>query len=213
MTKPVLQRGIYLITEHEQLDFMHLMSLAKVLLPAGIAAFQYRNKIASPAQRKDEALQLHELCKQHNVPFIINDDVTLALDIGADGVHLGQDDGDCMAARARTGTNKLIGISCYNDPARAETAVQQGANYIAFGAMFPTRTKVNAKAASVELIREAKRRYTVPVVAIGGITPENCAPIIEAGADLLAVISSVWLVPDPLRVIIKFNQLMGTSRV
>lgn len=207
-----LQRGIYLITEHERIGFGRLISLAESIIPAGIAALQYRNKIADATQRRDEAGQLRALCKQYAVPFFVNDDPALALETGADGVHLGREDGDCNSARIQVGPDLQIGISCYNELTRTEMAVQQGADYIAFGAMFPTRTKNNTTTASVDLIREAKRRYTVPVVAIGGITPENCVPVIEAGADLLAVISSVWLAPDPQNVIHKFNQLMDTSK-
>ena len=103
----------------------------------------------------------------------------------------------------------LIGISCYNDLARADQAVQGGADYIAFGAMFPTTSKVNTASASNGLILQAKQRYTIPIVAVGGITPENCEPVIAAGADLLAVISSVYLADDPYQVLESFNQLMA----
>ncbi len=205
----VLQRGIYLITEHERLTFTRLLAIAETVVPAGIAALQYRNKSANQEQRRMESAQLQQLCKQHDVPFIINDDPELAQELDADGIHLGREDGDCHKARLHIGPNRLIGISCYNELIRADSAVTQGANYIAFGAMFPTTTKTNTVAASTGLIREAKQRYTVPVVAIGGITPDNCEPVIDAGADLLAVISSVWLAKDPLHTITKFNQLMA----
>lgn len=107
------------------------------------------------------------------------------------------------------GAQKLIGVSCYNDLARAEQAVNEGADYIAFGAVYATSTKANTVHASTDLITQAKKRYTVPVVAIGGITPENCEPVIEAGADLLAAVSSVYLASNPVAVVTTFNQLMA----
>lgn len=202
-----LRRGIYLITEHDKLGFEQLVAITALVLP-GISALQYRNKIADRSRRHAEATVLQQLCRNHGVPFIMNDDPDLALELGADGVHLGQEDGNCRDARLRIGTDRLIGSSCYNQLERAEEAVQQGADYIAFGAMFPTSSKKTTVAATTGLIREAKQRYTVPIVAIGGITPQNCVPVIEAGADLLAVISSVYLAPDPLQAIGTFNQLM-----
>jgi thiamine-phosphate pyrophosphorylase len=156
----------------------------------------------------EQARQLQQLCQTYKVPFIINDDLQLAISLGADGVHLGRDDGDCKSARLLLGAQKLIGVSCYNDLARAEQAVNEGADYIAFGAMFATSTKTNTVHASTDLITQAKQRYTVPLVAIGGITPENCEPVIAAGADLLAAVSSVYLASNPSDVVIKFNQQM-----
>ena len=209
MVSNILRRGVYLITEHERLGFAQLLSIAEIVLPAGIAALQYRNKTAGPAQQRVEAAQLQSLCKRFDVPFIVNDDPGLALELEADGVHLGREDRDCREARLRLGADRLVGISCYNDLARADEAVAQEASYIAFGAMFPTTTKTNTVSAPAGLICEAKQRYRVPIVAIGGITPENCLPVIEAGVDLLAVVSSVWLAADPLKAINTFNQLMA----
>jgi thiamine-phosphate pyrophosphorylase len=139
---------------------------------------------------------------------VINDDIELALELEPDGVHLGKDDIRCKEARRRLGEQMLIGVSCYNDPERAGRAVADGADYIAFGAMYPTASKLNATEASPGLIRTAKQQYTIPVVAIGGITPDNCLPVIEAGADLLAVISGVYLADAPGAVIDRFNTLM-----
>lgn len=178
-------------------------------MSAGIAALQYRNKQANHKEKLAEASLLQQLCKDYEVPFIINDDIDLAIELGAAGVHLGRDDGDCAEARRRVGMEMLIGISCYDDLGCADQAVQGGADYIAFGAMFPTTSKLNTASAGTGLILQAKQRYTIPIVAIGGITPENCGPIITAGADLLAVISSVYLANDPYQVLESFNQLMA----
>jgi thiamine-phosphate pyrophosphorylase len=204
-----LHRGIYLITEHERLRFSGLLARTEAVITAGISALQYRNKRADRKQRLAEASLLQQLCNDHEVPFIINDDIDLALELGAAGVHLGREDGNAKEARLRVGENMLIGISCYNDLDRADQAVRDGADYIAFGAMFPTTSKVNAVSATTDLIRQAKQRYTVPIVAIGGITPENCGPVIAAGADLLAVISGVYLAHNPYHALETFNQLMA----
>jgi len=203
-----INRGLYLITEHVELDFARLLAITESVLPLGISVLQYRNKSADHSQKIEQARQLQQLCKMFKVPFIINDDLQLAIRLDADGVHLGRDDGDCRAARLVLGEQKLIGISCYNDPVRAEQAVNEGADYIAFGAMFATSTKANTVRASTDLITQAKHRYTLPVVAIGGITADNCKPIITAGADLLAVVSSVYLASNPSDVVNKFKQQM-----
>jgi len=203
-----LARGMYVITEHRQLQFPELLSRTETILQAGIVALQYRNKAAGGKQKRYEAEQLQALCADHNTLFVINDDIELALDLEPDGVHLGKGDVMCKEARRRLGEQMLIGISCYNDPERAGRAVADGADYIAFGAMYPTASKLNATEASPGLIRTAKQQYTIPVVAIGGITPDNCLPVIEAGADLLAVISGVYLADAPGAVIDRFNTLM-----
>ncbi len=202
-----LHRGIYLITEHERLAFTEMFAITQAVI-GSISALQYRNKSTDYKLKRAQATELQKLCSDHQVPFIINDNIELAIELGADGVHLGREDGDCNEARRRIGEHKLIGVSCYNEIERADQAVADGASYIAFGALFPTSTKVNTVRASTDLIQQAKQRYTVPVVAIGGITTGNCAAAIDAGADLLAVVSSVYLADDPVTVIHTFNQLM-----
>jgi thiamine-phosphate pyrophosphorylase len=132
------------------------------------------------------------VCRQHGVLFIINDDVTLAKETRADGVHLGREDVPLAEARKLLGTRAIIGVSCYNELARAQAAQKQGADYVAFGRFFPSRTKPQAVQANLDLLREAKRKLHIPVVAIGGITPENGASLIAAGADALAVIEGVF---------------------
>ena len=138
------------------------------------------------------ARALNALCREHGVAFLINDDVRLAGTIGAAGVHLGRDDPDIGAARAVLGASALIGVSCYNELARAQAAQDAGADYVAFGRFFPSRTKPQAVPAAPELLRAARTALKIPIVAIGGITPENGASLIAAGADALAVIEGVF---------------------
>jgi thiamine-phosphate pyrophosphorylase len=202
-----LHRGIYLITEHERLAFADVFAITRSVI-GSISALQYRNKSTDDKQKRAQASELQKLCKDHQVPFIINDNIDLAIELDTDGVHLGREDTGCREARHRLGQNKLIGVSCYNEILRADQAVADGASYIAFGAMFPTRTKTNTVPANTGLIQQAKQRYTVPVVAIGGITTANCGAVINAGTDLLAVVSSVYLAQNPVAVIHTFNQLM-----
>ena len=153
---------------------------------------------------------LLELCRQYDTPLIINDDVELALELQAEGVHLGSDDTQCKKARDRLGNDVLIGISCNNDFERVRLAVIEGADYVAIGAMFPTITKDETVKASPQLITQVKQNYDIPVIAIGGITSANCMPILKAGADLLAVISSVYLSANPTDTVKKFNNLIGS---
>lgn len=187
------RRGLYAITDGPRPD---LLAAVKAALRGGAAVLQYRDKTADSARRAFEARALRELCARHEVPFIVNDDVDLALASGADGVHLGEDDGDVAAARARLGTGAIVGVSCYDSLARARQLAAAGADYLAFGAFFPSPTKPNARRATLDLLREAKP-LGLPLVAIGGITPDNAQPLIDAGADFLAVISGVFATPDP----------------
>ena len=136
----------------------------------------------------------------------MNDDVSLAKDIAADGVHLGKDDGDIHLARETLGT-KIIGISCYNDIARAIKAEQDGADYIAFGAFFPSITKPDAKKAEIDLVKQAKLQLSIPVVAIGGITPENATQLIDANIDYLAIISGLYAASDTIKATQNYNDL------
>ena len=203
----LLHKGIYLITEHERLAFADMFAITQAVI-GSISALQYRNKSTDYKLKRAQATELQKLCSDHQVPFIINDNIDLVIDLNCDGVHLGRADTDCVEARRRLGQQRLIGVSCYNEITRADQAVANGASYTAFGALFPTSTKANTVLASTDLIRQAKQRYTVPVVAIGGITTANCAAAIDAGADLLAVVSSVYLADDPVAIIHTFNLLM-----
>ncbi|MDB6162573.1 MAG: thiamine phosphate synthase [Xanthomonadaceae bacterium] len=188
-------RGLYLVTPDELDDARLLARVAPVL--ACSACLQYRNKAASPQQRLQQAGALRVLCTEAGVSMIVNDDAALAAAVGADGVHLGEHDGAVAAARALLGNDAIVGVSCYDDMARARDAASEGADYLAFGAFFPSPTKPAARRASIELLQNA-RVLGLPRVAIGGVTPENARTLIAAGADMIAVISGVFDAPDPV---------------
>ena len=189
-------RGLYLITPDES-DTAHLLARTAPLLAAGVTWLQYRNKSAGDALRHEQASALQSLCTTAGVPLIVNDDVRLAKSIAAAGVHLGEDDGDITAARALLGAQAIIGASCYDELPLAQRAVAAGASYVAFGAFFPTRSKTGTRQAGVELLAQSAS-LGVPRVAIGGITPDNARNLVEAGADLVAVISGVYDAADPV---------------
>ena len=191
-----LHRGLYAITPDEP-STARLLARVEPVLMAGISCLQYRNKAASAALRHEQAAPLLALCRRHGVPLIINDDVALAATIGADGVHLGGEDGDPAVARARLGSESIIGVSCYDSIERAVAATSSGASYVAFGAFHPSSTKPHARRADPALL-EASSTLGVARVAIGGITPANAPALVDAGADLLAVISGVFDAPDPV---------------
>jgi thiamine-phosphate pyrophosphorylase len=193
--KNVLISGLYAITPDEP-NTAELLDKVRLVLSGGASVLQYRNKAADAVLRRQQARALRELTHEFSVPLIINDDVLLAQQIDADGVHLGGEDGSVIAARAQLGRSKLIGLSCYNRLALAHEAVQQGADYVAFGSFFASLVKRNAVAASPDLLRQARRDISVPLVAIGGITVDNGAQLLEAGADALAVISAVFGAAD-----------------
>jgi len=189
-------QGIYLITP-DNVNTDDLIHQVRPLLNAGIVYLQYRNKLADPALRYQQACALQPLCQAAGVPLIINDNVKLAHAIGADGVHLGEDDGEITAARLLLGKQAIIGASCYDSLNRAKNAVAAGANYIAFGAFFPSQSKANTRTATLDLLRKSAV-LNVPKVAIGGIRPQHAAMLKNAGADMLAIISGVFSVADPL---------------
>lgn len=196
-TLPARLRGLYLITP-DIASTRELLARLQPLLAAGVACVQYRNKTAGDALRLEQARALRRLCTDVRIPLIINDHVALSAEVGADGVHLGGEDGDVGAARARLGAEAIIGASCYDSLSRAEHAVAAGASYIAFGAFHPSPTKPNARRADPSLLAQS-HHLGVPRVAIGGITPANASDLVAAGADLIAVISGVFDAADPLR--------------
>jgi len=165
-------------------------------IDGGAALVQYRDKSDNHRLRLQQAKALAELCRARGVPLIINDDVELSGDCGAQGVHLGRDDADARAARSLLGAEAIIGVSCYNDLALAREAAESGADYIAFGRFFPSQTKPGAIQAGPELIRQAKQELSLPVAAIGGITPDNAGQLINAGADMLAVVNGIFAAAD-----------------
>lgn len=188
-------RGVYLITPEDD-DTGRLVARVGAVLD-GAVLLQYRNKRASPSLRRTQADALRGLCTERGVALIINDDLALAREISADGVHLGEHDGNPQAARERLGAEALIGVSCYDNLDRARSAADAGASYIAFGAFFPSSTKPLARRACFDLLRDSAA-FGLPRVAIGGITPDNARSVIDAGADLIAVISGVFDAPDPV---------------
>ena len=196
--------GLYLITPNE-VDTANLLARTAPLLAAGVTWLQYRNKTAGDALRHEQAAALQSLCRQAHVPLIINDDVRLARKVGAAGVHLGEDDGDIATARTLLGAEAIIGVSCYDRLELAEAAVAARANYVAFGAFFPTRSKSGTRRATVDLLSKAAP-LGVPRVAIGGITPDNAHGLVEAGADLVAVISGVYDAADPVTAVHAYLQ-------
>ena len=182
-----------------------LIAEVAAAIRGGAAVVQYRAK--QPQDPVGEAAALLALCRAAGIPLIINDDVELALAIGADGVHLGREDGAVSAARARLGPCAILGVSCYDSVERAAEAVAEGADYVAFGRFFPSLTKPGAPCAHLETLTLARRRLTVPVVAIGGITLENARPLLAAGADLLAVVDGVFGGGDPEAAARSFRKL------
>lgn len=180
--------GLYAITDGPRSDLIDACTRA---LQGGAALLQYRDKTSDHARRRAEARELVALCADYGVPLIVNDDVDLAVAIGAPGVHLGEHDRDIASARVHLGADTIIGVSCYDSIELAREAAKNGANYLAFGAFFDSPTKPHARRAAPDLLRAAKP-LGLPLVAIGGITPDNAPALIEAGADFLAVISGVF---------------------
>ena len=184
-------RGLYAITP-DIADTEALVLRVEQALKAGVSLLQYRNKIISKDKRLLQAKELAPLARGYGVPFIVNDDVEIALAVGANGAHLGKDDGGLESARRKL-AGKILGASCYNDAAAARAAVAAGADYVAFGSLFPSATKPQAARASLSLF---KHNFGVPLCAIGGITLENAPALIAAGASLLAVVSDLFEAPD-----------------
>ena len=196
MTPPVLRDGLYAITDSNLIPATELAARVAQAIAGGATVIQYREKQLATVERHRQAAELAELCQRHAVTFLINDDVELAAAVGAAGVHLGKDDTVIRAARARLGTRAIIGVSCYNRLQRAQAAAAAGADYVAFGRFFPSHTKPAAVQADPVLLEQARRQLALPLVAIGGITPENGGPLLAAGANLLAVIHGIFGQPD-----------------
>lgn len=190
-------RGLYAITSAALCRTPDALAPAvEAALAGGARLVQYRDKEGDAAQRRANARLLLERCRAHHALFIVNDDVELALAIGADGVHLGTADLPLRDARRRLGGLATIGVSCANVLERAVAAQDEGASYVAFGRFFPSRTKPDAPPAGLALLREARARLHVPVCAIGGITPANGAALVEAGAGMLAAVEGVFGASD-----------------
>jgi thiamine-phosphate pyrophosphorylase len=186
---------LYALTPDES-DTVGLLRKVRKALAGGAGIVQYRNKCADAPLRREQCAALLALCRAARVPLIVNDDLDLALALGAEGVHLGRDDIPLAVARTRLGRGKLLGASCYDHFDLAVAARNAGADYVAFGSAFPSTTKPGAPRAPLALFREAKARLGLPIVAIGGITCENARAVIGAGADAIAVISALFDAPD-----------------
>lgn len=192
-------KGLYAITDTANHSTEIMLTKTEEILRADAKILQFRNKQADKNTRISEAEQLVDLCQQFSVPLIINDDIELAIQVGADGVHLGKSDLSITEARTKLGNSMVIGYSCYNDLDRASNAVNAGADYIAFGAFYSSPSKPDAVHATPDIIQKAKQQFNLPVVAIGGITPENGQTLIAAGADMLAVISGLYASETPFQ--------------
>jgi thiamine-phosphate pyrophosphorylase len=187
--------GLYAVTP-DIADTPELLAKVAAALAGGARLLQYRNKTASPALRLVQGRALLALCWEYQVPLIINDHLDLALALDAGGLHVGVEDGSPAEARHRLGPDKMLGVSCYGRLENALAATEAGATYVAFGGFFPSKVKPGAARTPIKLLGEAKRRLKVPVVAIGGITPENAPQLIAAGADSVAVISALFGASD-----------------
>lgn len=184
------RRGLYAVTQTEGKPIPQVLREVEAALKGGAAVVQYRDK--NPLDAVYLGGQLLALCRAYRAPLLINDNAELALELGADGVHLGRDDGGVAQARLLLGANAIIGVSCYNDAGKALNMQAQGADYVAFGRFFPSGSKPMAAPAQLDTLQRARRSLRIPIVAIGGILPENGGQLLAAGADLLAVIGGLF---------------------
>ncbi|MFA3682466.1 thiamine phosphate synthase [Acinetobacter baumannii] len=182
-------RGLYLITNDDPIQLL-LEKLDAALATRQIAILQYRRKKIDKAEQPAEVEQIKQLCEKYQIPFVINDDLKLAAQFGL-GVHLGQSDGEITDAKSQLPEGVIIGRTCLNSLELAQKAIADGATYVAFGAVYATATKPEAGNVGIEVIKQAAAQYDLPSCAIGGLTVENSKPVIEAGADLCAVISDI----------------------
>lgn len=184
-------KGVYAITDSKLLE-SHFATAIEQSLQGGCRLIQYRDKSKDADKRRQQAEQIKALCQQYNALLIINDDILLAKAVNADGVHLGRDDSQIDAARSLLGDDKIIGVSCYNQLQLAIDAEQSGADYVAFGAFFNSQIKPDAPVATIALLEQAKRQLKLPICCIGGITQQNAGDLIQAGADMVAIISAIY---------------------
>lgn len=200
--------SIYLVTDDGCLQGRALIDCVREALEGGVTLVQYRAKTASSAEMYAEALQLKALCDSFNVPLIINDRLDIAMSVGAAGVHLGQDDLPCAAARKLLGEDYIIGVSAHN-PAEAKAALQSGADYLGCGAVFGTATKADVKKLGTDGLAAICKAKGLPVVGIGGVTADNYRKVRAAGADGAAIVSGILAQPDiraTVRAIAKVSQ-------
>lgn len=189
-------RGLYLVTPNWD-DTDRLLAVTAQALEAGAALVQYRHKEASPELRVEQAAALLKLCRRNGTPLVINDHLDLCQSLDADGVHLGHTDQGIAEARARLGSGKIVGASCYGELALARAAQAAGASYVAFGGFYPSPVKKYSFVTPPERVSEARAEFSLPIVVIGGMTPQNAAPLVARGADMVAAITSVYGQDDP----------------
>ena len=189
-------RGLYAITDEKLIPESTFTATVELALEGGASIVQYRDKSGNARKREQQASALRELCSRYSAALIINDDIALAKTVAADGVHLGEDDAAIGQARYKLGDAAIIGVSCYNDLQLAVEAQAAGADYVAFGAMFASSTKPNARSASYELIRRARSELDIPICAIGGIDGHNVAGVIVSGADMTALVHGLFAADD-----------------
>ncbi len=202
----MIPSGLYLVTPDWR-DTARLVSSSRAAMLGGARVLQYRHKTASHALKIEQAQALRTLTRALDVFFIVNDSLELALAVEADGLHIGRDDGELAALRAASGGRLAIGVSCYGDFGRAQAAHAAGADYVAFGAMHASPTKPHAPLAPVALISRAKQELGARVACIGGITAANAAPLVNAGADWVAVITDIYQSADPQAQVAKIAAL------
>ncbi|WP_339936635.1 thiamine phosphate synthase [Undibacterium luofuense] len=188
-------RGLYIVTPDWD-DTARLLTVTEQALQGGAAIVQYRHKTAQPLQRMEQAAALLSLCRQYQKPLIINDHLDLCQALDADGLHVGGTDIDVAAARAALGEHKIVGASCYGDLQRAKDTAAAGASYIAFGGFYPSRIKKYDFRTEYDIVSEAAG-IGLPRVVIGGMTLENCQPLVQRGSEMVAAISSVYFEEDP----------------
>ena len=184
-------KGLYAITP-DSADLNTLIQKTQLAIEGGAFMVQYRSKIRNRDVKMQQCAAILRLCREYDVPCIVNDDVEICRVLKADGVHLGEKDDNIAEVRHILGEDAIIGSSCYDQLNRAKQAQKEGASYVAFGAMFPTPTKPNAPRATLELLREAKSEIQIPIVAIGGITMNNAHDVIKTGIDAIAVITNLY---------------------
>lgn len=201
-------KGLYLVTPDWD-DTQKLLQTTEAGLRGGAALIQYRHKTASPELRREQASELQRLCRNYARPFIINDHLDLCIALDADGIHVGGTDASVAEARKAVGPSKIVGASCYGTLQLAQDAHKAGASYVAFGGFYPSRVKKYDFKTPPDIVTQAKESIPLPSVVIGGMTQENAAPLVKLGADMVAVISSVYMVDDPESAARRFASLFN----
>lgn len=201
-------KGLYIVTPDWD-DTQKLVEVTELALRGGAQIVQYRHKTAAPSLRREQATQLLALCRRYDKPFIINDHVELAMELGADGIHVGGTDAAVAEVRKSVGPDMILGASCYGSLELAQASHAAGASYVAYGGFYPSRVKKYPVTTPVDIIAQSKALIPLPVVVIGGMTPENSAPLVQAGSDMVAAISSIYMQEQPESAAREFAGLFG----